>query len=37
MGGRPMIFVNIIIITTIIVLFAEANEKLSTYIRNRKH
>ena len=32
-----MIFVNIILITTSIVLIAELNEKVSEYIRNRKH
>ena len=32
-----MIFVNIIIITTFIVLLAEANEKLTKYMRNRKY
>ena len=32
-----MIFVNIILITTSIVLIAELNDKVSEYIRNRKH
>ena len=32
-----MIFVNIIFITTFTVLLAEANEKLTTYMRNRKY
>jgi len=32
-----MIFVNIIIITTTIVLIAEANEKLTNYFKNRSH
>ena len=32
-----MIFVNIILITTSIVLIAELNHKVSEYIRNRKY
>ena len=32
-----MIFVNIILITTSIVLIAELNDKVSEYIRNRKY
>ena len=32
-----MIFVDIIIITTTLVLIAEANEKLTTYLRNKKY
>ena len=32
-----MIFVNIILITTSIVLIAELNEKITEHIRNRKH
>ena len=32
-----MIFVNIILITTTLVLIAELNEKITEYIRNRKY